>query len=247
MSHLHPLQSTTCSCCYWWLPQSLALPSATGSTLCYCMHYPLLLALPSATGSTLCYWLYPLYSALMLASRYFLSACSFSRTCSSCVLIFKLFWLALYLAIYLRLWQHYLNYNVLPKALTTLTILHCSMSLSTLASIHQYIHTSISNINNTATHTLTCNMINNNIACNIIEMFFIIHTLTDSLTHCACVLRVALASTYYHWLTLLYCAYVVLRQQIHSNIANIHPSIAKTTDGTPPYAIESVASMVTTS
>ena len=121
------------------------------------------------------------------ASRYFLSACSFSRTCSSCLDLQTLL-TALYLAIYLRLWQHYLNYNVLPKALTTLTILHCSMSMTTLASIHQYIHTSISNINNTATHTLTCNMINNNIACNIIEMFFIIHTLTDSLTHCACVL-----------------------------------------------------------
>ena len=91
-------------------------------------------------------------------------------------------------------------------------------------------------------------MINNNITCNIIEMFFIIRTLTDLLTHCACVLScytskyiLTIDSPYY------YCAYVVLRQQIHSNIANIHPSIAKTTDGTPPYAIESVASMVTTS
>ena len=89
-------------------------------------------------------------------------------------LIFILSWLH-YLAIYLRLWLHYLNYI-------------CSMSLTTLASIHQYIHTSILNINNTATHTLTCNMINNNITCNIIKWFFIIHSLTDLLTYCACVL-----------------------------------------------------------
>ena len=33
--------------------------------------------------------------------------------------------------------------------------------------------------------------------------------------------------------------------QIHSNIATIQPSIAKTTDGTLSCAIESVASMVT--
>ena len=68
-------------------------------------------------------------------------------------------------------------YTIYLKLLTTLTYipkaLLCSMSLTTLASIHQYIHTSISNINknSTATHTLTCNMINNNITCNIIKRY----------------------------------------------------------------------------
>ena len=93
------------------------------------------------------------------------------------------------LAIYLRLWLSYLYYTILPKALTT------------LASIHQYIHTSTSNINNTATHTLTCNMINNNITCSIIKDF-IIHSLTLLLTYSACVLS-RCASKYMYILTLM--------------------------------------------
>ena len=65
---LYPLllalpSATGSTLCYWLYPLLLALPSATGSTLCYWL-YPLLLALPSATGSTLCYWLYPLLLAL---------------------------------------------------------------------------------------------------------------------------------------------------------------------------------------
>ena len=103
LNHFHPLYSFTTIlatdgylyhwyCCYrpWLCPLLLALPSATGSTLCYWLYtltigttlcywlytlcytgptlyywlYPLLLALPSTTGSTLYYWLYPLLLAL---------------------------------------------------------------------------------------------------------------------------------------------------------------------------------------
>ena len=37
---------------------------------------------------------------------------------------------------------------------------------------------------------------------------------------------------------------ILANMQIHSNIATIQPSIAKTTDGTLPCAIENVASIV---
>ena len=82
---------------------------------------------------------------------HFLSSCSFSRTCSSCLDLDTYLPKALTIlpAIYLRL-DYTLSY--LPKALT---ILHCSMSLTTLTSIHQYIHTSISNINEKITQQLT--------------------------------------------------------------------------------------------
>ena len=119
------------------------------------------------------------------ASRYFLSACSFSRTCSSCLDLQTLL-TALYLAIYLRLWQHYLNYNVLPKALTTLTILHCSMSMTTLASIHQYIHTSISPSITTAT---------------AIYHYCYYQCLYHNISHCCTGSAIAGSITTNHWLS----------------------------------------------
>ena len=91
--------------------------------------------------------------------------------------------------------------------------------LTTLANIHQFNNTAIS-------HATLLKMIHN----------------THS-THS----RVALADTYKHSLTLLLPMILhrtLANMQIHSNIATIQPSIAKTTDGTLPCAIENVASIV---
>ena len=134
----------------------------------------------------------------------------FSRTCSSCL---DLHALLTVLAIYLRLWLSYLYYTILPKALTT------------LASIHQYIHTSTSNINNTATHTLTCNMINNNITCSIIKDF-IIHSLTLLLTYSACVLS-RCASKYMYILTLTHLIIGNMSGSANKYILTLLPYILK--------------------
>ena len=155
----------------------------------------------------------------------------FSRTCSSCL---DLHALLTALAIYLRLWLSYLYYTILPKALTT------------LASIHQYIHTSTSNINNTATHTLTCNMINNNITCSIIKDF-IIHSLTLLLTYSACVLS-RCASKYMYILTLTHLIIGNMSGSANKYILTLLPYILKLLKPQMvhlSYAIESVASMVT--
>ena len=85
----------------------------------------------------------------------------------------------------------------------------------------------ISNINITATQALTWHD-NNNTTCNIIKIFFIIHTLTDLLTHLL-YYNNYIDSPYY-------CAYVArvtllpACKYIQANNATIHLSIGTVCD-----------------
>ena len=226
-AHCYLMQSTLNVHAQYCLVQStpnIALqPRCTRSILPFAVHarYCLVLSTLNIALQTRCpHWILPyavnaqycLMLAMLNIAWYWqvLVCLSSGRTCSSCL---DLHALLTALAIYLRLWLSYLYYTILPKALTT------------LASIHQYIHTSTSNINNTATHTLTCNMINNNITCSIIKDF-IIHSLTLLLTYSACVLS-RCASKYMYILTLTHLIIGNMSGSANKYILTLLPYILK--------------------
>ena len=173
---------------------ALCWPMLNIIALCWPMLNIIALCWPMLNISALCwpmlkYCLMPTISCLLVSSV----------ELAPVALIFMLSWLPSYLPKALTKLPSYLPKaltklpSYLPKALTklpsylpkALTILRCLMSLTTLAYINTYIHQWK---NSTATHTLTCNMINNNITCNII-MIFHSHWLTHLLCMCTVALR----------------------------------------------------------